>query len=113
VRSFVSLRPGSRFREIYRAAPRQRSGGITVLKARGDTATPHVGFVAGKNVGNAVQRNRAKRRLREAANEVDLEPNTAYVVVASPDVLGVQFDELVNWFARAIAAGSGDGDKDT
>ncbi len=109
----MSLRPGSRFSEIYRTAPRRRSGGITVLKARGDTTTPLVGVVASKSVGNAVQRNRAKRRLREAANKVDLKPNTAYVVVASPDVLGVQFDELVNWFGAAIAAGSGDGDKDT
>ncbi|MEE8457573.1 MAG: ribonuclease P protein component [Acidimicrobiia bacterium] len=113
MRSFVSLTPGSRFRDMYRSAPRRRSGGITVLQARGESVTPHVGVVAGKSVGNAVQRNRAKRRLREAANKVDLESHTAYVVIASRDVLGVQFGELLNWFAAAIAVGNGEGDKDT
>lgn len=44
---------------------------------------------------------------------MDLESHTTYVVIASPDVLGVQFGELLNWFAAAIAVGNGDGDRDT
>jgi len=68
--------------------------------------------VAGRRVGNAVQRNRAKRRLREAAHRVELRSNTAYVVVASPDVLGVEFGELVNWLSAAIVVEDGDRDKE-
>jgi ribonuclease P protein component len=70
-----------------------------------------LGVVAGKNVGNAVERNRAKRRLREAARRVDLRPDTAYVVVASHEVLDARFGDLVTWMDEAAIAG-GDRRKD-
>jgi ribonuclease P protein component len=58
-----------------------------------------------------VERNRAKRRLREAARQVDLRPETAYVVVASHEVLDARFGELVTWMDEAATAGR-DGRKD-
>ncbi len=36
-------------------------------RARGDDAPPRVGFTCTKKIGNAVLRNRVRRRLREAA----------------------------------------------
>jgi len=61
-----------------------------------------VGFVAGKKVGNAVARNRAKRRLREVVRRVSLEPEMAYVFVATVDVLDAPFPTLVEWAERAV-----------
>ena len=48
---------------------------------------PRIGYTASKKVGNAVARNRARRRLRAAANDVigtDASPGEAmdYVVIA-------------------------------
>ena len=37
------------------------------IRHRGDEAPPRVGYTCSKKVGNAVARNRAKRRLREIA----------------------------------------------
>ncbi len=39
-------------------------------RRQGEAEGPRVGFTCSKNVGNAVARNRAKRRLREAARAV-------------------------------------------
>ncbi len=91
---------------------RRRSGGVTVLEAEGHRAEPEVGVVAGKSVGNAVQRNRAKRRLRAVAHSAPLRPNTAYVVVASQDVLDASFGELAEWMNEAVAAGTRARNKD-
>jgi ribonuclease P protein component len=62
-----------------------------------DKGTPRVGFVAGRRVGSAVARNRAKRRLREAASRCPLEPDTVYVLVAESGVLTADFEDLVDW----------------
>ena len=72
-----------------------------VIRAPGAPGRPQVGFVAGRRVGNAVRRNRAKRRLRAAAGLVPLDPDTAYVVIASPEVVTVEFRRLTAWLRRA------------
>ena len=49
-------------------ARRASAPGLTLqARARGDDGPPRFGFTCSKKVGNAVRRNRAKRRLREAA----------------------------------------------
>lgn len=70
-----------------------------------------LGFTATKRIGNAVARNRAKRRLREAARQ--LLPSVAasghdYVLIARTEVLTCAFqtllDDLEKAFARVLTA---------
>ncbi|WP_445942022.1 ribonuclease P protein component [Pseudotabrizicola sp. L79] len=77
--------------EFLRAASARRHGtGGFLLQARcrnDDTARMQVGFTASKKIGNAVARNRAKRRLREVARAILPQlgqPGWDYVLVARP-----------------------------
>lgn len=59
-------------------------------------------MIAGKKVGSAVARNRAKRRLRAALRSVHLPEGELIAIVASPAVLEARFDRLVGWLAEAL-----------
>ena len=64
-----------------------------------------VGFTASRKVGNAVMRNRAKRRLRAAAAEVlrrDGDPATDYVVIARGDTAARPYADLVGDLVSAL-----------
>jgi len=64
-----------------------------------------VGFTASRKVGNAVVRNRAKRRLRAAAAEVlarDGRPGTDYVLIARAGTGERDYAELVGDLAAAL-----------
>ena len=103
---YLSLASGSGFSKVYRTGTRSRHGGITVIQAPRETSPTEVGFVAGKKVGNAVARNRAKRRLREAVRRVYLAPGTTYVVIADRSVVDAPFPVIVQWLDNAVRAGA-------
>lgn len=66
-----------------------------------------LGFTASRKVGGAVERNRAKRRLRAiAAAILPLEARecTDYVLIARPATLTRPFPELMKDLAQALAA---------
>lgn len=86
----------------FRAATRKgrRSGARTVVVHLASDASladsPRVGFVVSKAVGNAVTRNRVKRRLRHLAREhVSSLPGSAVLVVrALPAAATASYAEL-------------------
>jgi ribonuclease P protein component len=64
-----------------------------------------VGFTASKKVGNAVARNRARRRLREAARAVlprEAASGYDYVLVARPETATMPYAALLGDLRRAL-----------
>ena len=78
--------------QFLKAASARRQGTASFLlqarERRDETPGIGIGFTASKKIGNAVLRNRAKRRLRALAREVLAPralPGWDYVLVARPE----------------------------
>ncbi len=76
-------------------------GFVLQAKPHANVVVPsvRVGFTASKKVGNAVCRNRAKRRLRELARNTALKTalnGFDYVFIARKNILNMEFSKLEN-----------------
>jgi ribonuclease P protein component len=85
------------FDRVYRQGKRHFGTHMTVFYLSNDKACgPRVGFTVGRVLGGAVQRNRIKRRLREAARVSLRELQAPVDVVINPrkSALAAEFSEL-------------------
>ena len=91
-----SLKRHKEFRYTYRVGRSHSLPLLTLVVAKSRSATVRVGFSVSKRVGNAVQRNRAKRRMRACISPmVDrLRGGCNIIFVAKPEVLDAPFSEL-------------------
>ena len=86
---------------------RGRNFVLEVLDRQEPEAEPRVGFTVTKRHGNAVERNRMRRRLKEAVRHsaaFAMKPGHDYVIVARREVLTVPFAELTVQLVERIEA---------
>lgn len=84
-----------------RTGVRTTTRSVTVVRQENDTGLTRVGIVVGRKLGNAVARNRAKRRIRAAVHLASLSPSYDYVIVPNPRIADMPFEALVSAIAGA------------
>lgn len=90
----------SEYLEVARGARTPRRGFLLQSRPRAgsDTEEARFGFTVTKKIGNAVVRNRIRRRLKEAvrtAGAREARPGTDYVLVGRPPAFDQPFADLV------------------
>ena len=93
--------------EFLRAARGKRTGrsGFSLQAVASEGELPGVGFTVTKATGNSPERNRIKRRLREAVRACApaFRPQHDYVLVGCREALSEPFVRLVSSLGAAIA----------
>ena len=99
-----SLKRHKEFRYTYARGRSQSMPLFTLVYAKSRNETVRVGFSVSKRIGNAVQRNRAKRRMRAALTPMLLHISGScnVIFVAKPSVLDAPFSELGNQMETLI-----------
>jgi ribonuclease P protein component len=103
MRGYGSLRRRSEFSRVHRRGRRRSGAYLTTLVAEGGQAT-RVGLVVSTAVGDAVRRNRLRRRLRALLDRYGFEqpPFRDVVVIARPGAAELDFDELAAELERTF-----------
>jgi ribonuclease P protein component len=99
------LRKRADFLAVRRGEKRRGRLFLLEVLARNDTAAPRVGFTVTRKIGNAVVRNRIRRRLREAVRVKaadDMLPGNDYVIVGREEVLAAPFAEIGTELSRRL-----------
>ncbi len=98
----------SDFERVYKQGRRHFAAHMTVFYlqhgAELEHLGPRIGFTVGKALGGAVQRNRIRRRLREAVRLNGFSPDLNVDVVINPKkpALNVKFTLLQSEIAKAF-----------
>lgn len=110
--AYARLRKHADYQRAYKASRKQFSSSMTYFHAPQPDAqrsSPRVGITAGRVLGNAVERNRIKRRLREAirANQALLPAGVDVILHPRRSVLAMDYTELRSEIGRIFTKVAG------
>jgi ribonuclease P protein component len=104
MRRYASLRRQGEFVRLRQRGRRYGSGALTIF--RGDPLrsdrTAVVGITVGKPVGKAVVRNKVRRRVAAALQQLLSGRRLRLLVIARPPAAAASFAELRNELERAL-----------
>ena len=88
------LRKTQEFARVMREGQSWATPLLVLKRASNGLPKTRFGFVAGKRVGNAVIRNRVKRRLREVARRATVEEGWDLVFIARTKAASTDYHQL-------------------
>jgi ribonuclease P protein component len=102
------LKKKKEFEAVFKGGRHIKSQNFFIKYLANGTDKTRIGFVVSKKVGKrAVDRNKAKRRMREAFRNIDgkLKDGISVIVVAYPSMKGVKFKEVLAEIESALKKG--------
>lgn len=87
-----TLKKQKEFESVYKNAKKYRDQRIRIYVLRAaNVKESKVAFVVSKKFGNAVERNRIKRLMREAWRKVAVLPGAGYIFILLPQQKTIEF----------------------
>ena len=104
IMSILKLKENRDFRRTYNRGKSFVSPYIVVYVYKNRTNNVRLGITAGKKIGNAVKRNRAKRVITAAFASVlpNIQNGLDFVIVARTRILNVKSTELANILYKTL-----------
>lgn len=98
------LRSPTEIRRVYARGSRASAASVSAVALVDGDGLPRVAVVAGRSIGGAVVRNRAKRRLREAVRRElpRMLPGARVILIATALTARVEFQELADAVADVV-----------
>ena len=100
----VTLKKNHEFRRLYRKGASAVAGSMVLYCRKNRLGHNRLGITVSVKLGNAVKRNRARRRIRELyrTREEKLLPGYDIVIVARTRVIYGRYGELVRCFDQQM-----------
>jgi ribonuclease P protein component len=103
------VRDRATFEKLQRSGRRARRGSVTVVYLPAAERPARVAFAINRKVGNAVVRNKVRRRLRSIVAELDREASDGltagtYLLTVRPEVTQLAYRDLAERVRSGCAA---------
>jgi ribonuclease P protein component len=106
VKKLQTLRNSRQFRQVYEKGQRFHSSLFSAFILRTESDEQRIGITVTRKIGNAVVRNRCKRRLREALRRHFNESESSFgfdlVINAKPGLIEADFRQIVDGLAKTV-----------